>query len=231
VPTRAGVLGIVVAALLVTGCGAEGIPEESGASQGKELFSQRCGSCHVVGDAATQGEIGPNLDEAFEHVRREGFDESSLRSLVRNQIEYPVEEPVTGQAGMPGPDETLPECEGDEGENEFCVDDQDEAADSIAAYVASVAGTEASIRAAAQGPEGTDGKSIFSSAGCGSCHTLADAGTSGTIGPNLDESQPSVELAIDRVTNGRGAMPSFRDQLNEEQIRAVAEYVNQAAGQ
>jgi cytochrome c6 len=228
---RAGVLGIVVAALLATGCGAEGIPEESGASQGKELFSQRCGSCHVVGDAGTPGEIGPNLDEAFEHVRREGFDESSLRALVRNQIEYPVEDPVTGQAGMPGPDETLPECEGDEGENEFCVEDQDEAADAIASYVASVAGTEASIQAAAGGTKATDGKAIFTSAGCGSCHTLADAGTSGTIGPNLDESQPSVELAIDRVTNGRGAMPSFRDQLNEEQIRAVAEYVNQAAGQ
>jgi mono/diheme cytochrome c family protein len=227
----AGVLGIVVAALLAAGCGAEGVPEESGASQGKELFPQACGSCHVVGDAGTRGEIGPNLDEAFEHVRREGFDESSLRSLVRNQIEYPVEDPVTGQAGMPGPEETLPECEGDEGENEFCVEDQDEAADAISAYVASVAGTEASIRAATEGPESTDGKTIFTSAGCGSCHTLADAGTSGTIGPNLDQSQPSVELAIDRITNGSGAMPSFRDQLSEEQIRAVAEYVSESAGQ
>jgi cytochrome c6 len=226
---RAGVLGIIAAALLATGCGAEGIPSESGASQGKELFRPACGSCHVVGDAGTQGEIGPNLDEAFEHVRREGFDESSLRSLVRNQIEYPVEDPVTGQAGMPGPDETLPECDA-EGQPQNCVEDQDEAADAIAAYVASVAGTEASIRAAAQGPEGTDGKSIFTSAGCGSCHTLADAGTSGTIGPNLDQSQPSVQLAIDRITNGRGAMPSFRDDLSEAQIRAVAEYVAEAAG-
>lgn len=227
---RAGVLGIIAAALLATGCGAEGIPSESGASQGKELFPAACGSCHVVGDAGTQGEIGPNLDEAFEHVRREGFDESSLRSLVRNQIEYPVEDPVTGQAGMPGPDETLPECDA-EGQPQNCVEDQDEAADAIAAYVASVAGTEASIRAAAQGPEGTDGKSIFTSAGCGSCHTLADAGTTGTIGPNLDQSQPSVELAIDRITNGSGAMPSFRGDLSEEQIRAVAEYVSESAGQ
>jgi cytochrome c6 len=228
---RAGVLGIVVAALLAPGCGAEGIPEESGATQGKQHFQQACGSCHVVGDAQTQGRTGPNLDEAFEYVRQEGFDESSLRALVRNQIEYPVEDPVTGQAGMPGPDETLPECKGDEGENEFCVEDQDEAADAISAYVASVAGTEASIRAATEGPESTDGKTIFSSAGCGSCHVLADAGTSGTVGPNLDESRPSVELAIDRVTNGSGAMPSFRDQLNEEQIRAVAEYVSESAGQ
>jgi cytochrome c6 len=226
----AGVLVFVAVALLAVGCGAEGVPSESGASQGKEQFVSSCGSCHVLGDAGTQGRIGPNLDDAFQHVREEGFDESSMRSLVRNQIQYPVEDPVTGEAGMPGPDETLPECEG-ENEPANCVESQDEAADAISAYVASVAGTEASIQAAAGGgAQGTDGKSIFTSAGCGSCHVLADAGTSGTIGPNLDESKPAVELAIDRVTNGSGAMPSFRDQLSEAQIRAVAEYVNEAAG-
>jgi cytochrome c6 len=75
------------------------------------------------------------------------------------------------------------------------------------------------------------GKQIFlGSAGCGSCHALADAGTSGTIGPNLDESQPSFELAVDRVTNGQGAMPSFSDQLSEEEIANVAAYVSSAAG-
>jgi cytochrome c6 len=71
------------------------------------------------------------------------------------------------------------------------------------------------------------GKAIFVGAGgCGSCHTLADAGTSGTIGPNLDDSQPSFELAVDRVTNGSGAMPSFEDQLTEQQIADVAAYVS-----
>lgn len=226
---RGGVLGFVAVALLAAGCGSEGIPDESGASQGKELFGSACGSCHVLGDAGTQGTIGPNLDDAFEHVRREGFDESSIRSLVRNQIEYPVEDPVTGQPGMPGPDETLPECDA-EGRPENCVEDQDEAADSIAAYVASIAGTAASAQAAGGRIEATEGKAIFAAAGCGSCHALADAGTSGTIGPNLDQSKPRVQLAIDRVTNGSGAMPSFRDRLTEEQIRAVAEYVSEAAG-
>jgi cytochrome c6 len=226
----AGVLGLLALALLTAGCGAEGIPESSGAAQGKELFTEACGTCHVLGDAQTSGTIGPNLDDAFEHVRREGFDESSIRSLVRNQIEYPVEDPVTGEAGMPGPDETLPECNA-QGQPENCVEDQDEAADAISAYVAEVAGTPASTQAAGERITATEGKEIFSAAGCGTCHVLADAGTSGTIGPNLDQSQPSVELAIDRITNGSGAMPSFRDQLNEEQIRAVAEYVNQATGE
>ncbi len=75
------------------------------------------------------------------------------------------------------------------------------------------------------------GKGIFlGTAGCASCHTLADAGATGTIGPNLDATKPSVELAVERVTNGAGAMPSFADTLSEEQIQEVATYVSAAAG-
>ena len=71
------------------------------------------------------------------------------------------------------------------------------------------------------------GKEVFlGPSGCGSCHTFADAGTNGTIGPNLDDSQPSFELAVDRVTNGRGAMPSFSDSLSEEDIANVSAYVS-----
>jgi len=74
------------------------------------------------------------------------------------------------------------------------------------------------------------GKVVFETAGCASCHTLADAGASGTIGPNLDESMPPAELVVDRVTNGMGAMPSFSDSLTEEEIQEVAAYVSSAAG-
>lgn len=74
------------------------------------------------------------------------------------------------------------------------------------------------------------GKEIFASAGCGSCHTLADAGTSGAVGPNLDETKPSFELVVDRVTNGKGVMQSFSDQLDEQQIADVAAYVSSVAG-
>ena len=75
----------------------------------------------------------------------------------------------------------------------------------------------------------TDGKSIFAST-CGGCHTLADAGTSGTVGPNLDQAHPPKALVIDRVTNGKGVMPSFKGSLDPAQIEAVAEYVSSAAG-
>jgi cytochrome c6 len=75
------------------------------------------------------------------------------------------------------------------------------------------------------------GKEIFlGTAGCAGCHTLADAGATGTIGPNLDATKPSVDLAVERVTNGAGAMPSFADTLSEEQIHEVATYVSAAAG-
>ena len=72
------------------------------------------------------------------------------------------------------------------------------------------------------------GKEVFASAGCTSCHTLADAGATGTVGPNLDQSKPDLAKVIDRVTNGKGVMPSFKGQLSDEQIQNVAAYVVQA---
>jgi mono/diheme cytochrome c family protein len=76
------------------------------------------------------------------------------------------------------------------------------------------------------------GKAVFTgtTANCAGCHTLADAGSTGTTGPNLDESMPSNELVVDRVTNGRLGMPSFSGTLTEKQIADVAAYVSQAAG-
>ena len=75
------------------------------------------------------------------------------------------------------------------------------------------------------------GKEVFLGASaCGGCHTLADAGSTGQVGPNLDESQPDYELALDRVTNGQGGMPSFSSTLSEQQIADVAAYVSSVAG-
>jgi mono/diheme cytochrome c family protein len=69
------------------------------------------------------------------------------------------------------------------------------------------------------------GEAVFASAGCGACHALEAAGASGAVGPSLDESKPDAELVVDRVTNGKGAMPAFQDQLDEQQIQDVAAYV------
>jgi cytochrome c2 len=73
------------------------------------------------------------------------------------------------------------------------------------------------------------GATVFTT-NCGACHTLSDAGTTGTVGPNLDDAQPPLELVTDRVTNGQGAMPSFSGSLSEQQIADVSAYVVQATG-
>ena len=74
------------------------------------------------------------------------------------------------------------------------------------------------------------GRAVFSSAGCDSCHTLADAGAEGTVGPNLDGLEPTAALVESTVRSGRGVMPSFSGTLDDEEIAAVAAYVSSVAG-
>ena len=77
----------------------------------------------------------------------------------------------------------------------------------------------------------TAGKQVFLSvAACGGCHTLADAGSSGNVGPNLDDVMPSYDKVVTQVTNGGGAMPPFKDTLSAQQIADVAAYVSSVAG-
>ena len=69
------------------------------------------------------------------------------------------------------------------------------------------------------------GEAVFASAGCGGCHTLEAAGSSGNVGPNLDESQPDAALVEQRVRNGAGAMPAFEGQLEDKEIADVTAFV------
>jgi cytochrome c6 len=65
---------------------------------------------------------------------------------------------------------------------------------------------------------------------CGSCHTLADAKTTGTVGPNLDSLKPDYQAVTAQVTNGSTNMPSFNHTLSTQQIADVAAYVVTATG-
>ena len=78
-------------------------------------------------------------------------------------------------------------------------------------------------------PANTAGKAVFASAGCGGCHTLKAAEASGAVGPNLDQVHPAEALVIDRVTHGKGKMPSFAGQLSPQQIKDVAAFVAAAS--
>jgi mono/diheme cytochrome c family protein len=74
------------------------------------------------------------------------------------------------------------------------------------------------------------GSTVFATAGCSGCHTLKAAGATGTIGPNLDQLQPSAAVVAGIVRSGGGAMPSFSGKLSEAQITAVSTYVSSVAG-
>jgi mono/diheme cytochrome c family protein len=241
----------VAFAVLAAGCGTVGLPSENAdKARGKALFVDNCGSCHTLADAGTTGKIGPDLDAAFAGPRSEGFEESTFASVVRGQIAYPTVEPV-GIIENPngGPPQRAPGMPA----NLVTGDD----ADAVAVYVASVAGvtdmgaetgmttteppppppppattTEPTTTTETQGGGDlvAEGKTVFAKAGCGSCHTLADAGASGTVGPNLDEAKPAKALVVDRVTHGKNVMPSFQGQLSAREIEAVAAYVSTVAG-
>lgn len=95
-------------------------------------------------------------------------------------------------------------------------------ADEAAAFVPAPA-------APAGGGPLAEGQQVFVDAGCGGCHALGAANATGAVGPNLDQAKPSQDLVVERVTNGKGNMPAFEDQLTPEQIDAVAAYVSQSA--
>jgi sulfite dehydrogenase len=75
----------------------------------------------------------------------------------------------------------------------------------------------------------TLGKKVFARNDCGSCHTMADAGASGTIGPDLDVDQPDFSRVVECVTTGPGDMPKFT-QLSNGEIRDLAKYISTVAG-
>jgi cytochrome c oxidase subunit 2 len=89
------------------------------------------------------------------------------------------------------------------------------------------------------------GKAVFTgSAGCGSCHTLAAAGTSGTVGPNLGTKpvpdskkagQPLKQFLSTSITNPNafispGFQPNimpqtFSQQLSSTQVQALVNFI------
>ena len=216
------------ATLALAGCGTGGYTASGNQGTGKTLFVKACGSCHTLAAAGTAGTIGPNLDNAFAASREVGMESSTFRQVVHDQIMFPISKTSTGAPGMPKADTTLPPCGSTQGSG-FCVENQEQAAADIATYVGNVAGTGATA-APSEPSGGTNGKQIFQTAGCANCHTLKDAGSTGTVGPNLDQAKPPKSLVVDRVTNGKGVMPSFKGTLSPQQIQAVADYVSSVAG-
>jgi cytochrome c5 len=190
----------LAAALLAGGCGTGGISKAGDTDRGTKLIHDNFAVGLKLSGAGKHANEVPTLDDAFAYARRQGFKPVTIEQVVRDQIELAV--PPMPQNLVTGSD-----------------------ADAVAAYVALVAGNPS----AAAAKNATSGKDIFL-ANCGSCHTLADAGTSGKIGPNLDQLKPPLSIVQRQVINGSGAMPAFKGQLTTAQITAVAKYVASVAG-
>jgi mono/diheme cytochrome c family protein len=199
----------------LTGCNLGPKPD---LDKGQQLFTQKCGSCHTLTGAGTNGDVGPNLDYAFKQARASGFDSDTIKGVVSYQIE---------NARPASPQQTdvyMPRnlVTGDDAEN-------------VAAYVASVAGVPG-IKAPVFAPP------QFFASNCGSCHTLAQAGTTGNVGPNLDDalkgmSAADISQSISdpnaKITPGfpSGVMPqNFGQTLTPPQLQQLVAYLQQATG-
>ena len=90
-----------------------------------------------------------------------------------------------------------------------------------------VEGTLPADTGAATEGDAENGKKIFASAGCGGCHTFSAAGSTGTVGPNLDDAGVTADAAAQQVKNGGGGMPAFGDRLSDQEIADVAAFVTQ----
>jgi mono/diheme cytochrome c family protein len=219
----AGLAAAAAASVALAGCGTGGIARGHGDVQnGGKLFQSKCGGCHALAAAGTQGTIGPNLDGAFAADRAQGFKQDTILNVVLDQMRLP-------SPPMPPADELFPVCKnGTTSTPQGCVTDRNAALEDVASYVASTAGVNGA-EAKPAGGNATDGKTIFS-ANCSSCHTLAAAGASGTIGPNLDQLKPPLSVVKRQVINGGGVMPAFKGRLTAQQIDAVSKYVADNAG-
>jgi cbb3-type cytochrome c oxidase subunit III len=197
-------LPLLSALLLLAGCGTGGKAPSTGGDQanGAKLFKSTCGGCHVLAAAGSQGTTGPNLDDAFSGSKKQGFKLSTIENVVLDQIR---------EANPPMPKNLV--------RGQDAVD--------VSAYVAAVSGQGGS--ATPPSALGTDGKTIFTSE-CASCHTLAAAQATGTIGPNLDQLKPAEAIVKHQVEVGGGVMPAFKGKLTAAQIAAVAKFVASSAG-
>jgi mono/diheme cytochrome c family protein len=207
--------GAAAAVIGLSGCD---LGPKANLDKGQQLFSQKCGSCHTLTGAGTNGDIGPNLDYAFKQARANGMDSDTIEGVIKAQVEFP--RPATPQQT----DVYMPAK---------LVEGND--LDDVAAYVASVAGVPGIKPPVFAPPQ-------FFASNCGGCHTLAQAGTTGTVGPDLDQalkgmSAADISQSISdpnaKITPGfpAGVMPSnFGQTLQPDQLQALVAYLQQATG-
>ncbi len=212
---RRGIL-LLGAVVLLAGCGTGGLVKRGDPGVGKQLFISNCAKCHTLAAAGASGTLGPNLDDAFCEARAEGYKVSAIEDIVAGQIRAPGQY-ATG-SGLDRLPINMPAN---------IVRGKDLA--DVAAYVAANAGLQELPTCMPVTVSGTNGEAIFK-AKCSSCHTLAAAGATGTVGPNLDALKPPFARVQRQVIHGGAIMPPFQNVLSSAQIVAVAKFVATHAG-
>jgi cytochrome c2 len=194
VRTRACAPLLLALAALAAGCGTGGIAKGGDPSKGGTLFVSKCANCHTLAAAQSKGTVGPNLDQAFAADRAQGFKESTIEQVVRDQIEL---------AGVAMPKNLV---RGDD-------------ADSVAAYVAKCAGfakppSGCSVSGAVGPPlPGLAGKGqkLYASLGCQGCHTLDGTKSTGPTFKGLAGRQTKLTNGKTVTANDRYLLESIID--------------------
>jgi mono/diheme cytochrome c family protein len=207
-------------------------------SQGKALFLKDCAGCHTLADAGSQGTIGPNLDDAFSSDKQQGFSEQTMMDVVRGQIAYPDPKGAMHANIVTGGDANsvamyVARCSGDPqcGVTAASSAPPPTTTSPATTTPTTTAGTTTTTESGGNSAQLALGKQIFLvKAGCAGCHTLKDAGSTGTVGPNLDQLKPSEAIVEHQVENGGGPMPAFKGTLTKDEIDAVSAYVSSVAG-
>jgi mono/diheme cytochrome c family protein len=225
--TVKGVVAALCAVAVVLPVGACG-RDEPDLSNGKAMFVENCGSCHELARAGTAGTQGPSLDAAFQTALADGLDRDTVEGIVHKQILHPRKGSI-----MPP---------------ELVTGDDARDVSAYVGYAAARKGDDEGALATAGLAQAKSGEQIFTAAGCAGCHTFGPAGSTGNIGPALDDlasaagdrepgtsaedyireslTQPDAFLA-----EGFGnAMPSYEGRLTDEQIQAVVDYLLQTGG-
>ena len=230
---------LMAAALIVVSLGGCALKHATGnLVTGKKLFATNCASCHTLSHANSTGTVGPNLDDAFRQDRIDGVKSTSIEGLVSYWIAFPNTQGVMPAGLVKG-----------------------QYAQDVASYVAAVAakpGVDTGALAAAVAekvnPTPAVGKTVFTGVGsCGSCHTLSAAGTTGTVGPNLNTLKQACAVPASQQARGStlqkciqtaitdpykyippgyksGIMPNtFSKTLSPTQIQALVAFLSSAA--
>ncbi|MGB0121761.1 MAG: c-type cytochrome [Solirubrobacterales bacterium] len=160
--------------IVLSGCTSESAPINGDfQDRGRQLFNAKCGTCHVMAAAASVGQQGPNLDTAFASAREIGMDDDTINGVVKAQVLHPR----PSEDNFPGVSMPADIVTGNDLED-------------VAAYIARYAGVPGAKPPIAPG-EGP-GAQVYANNGCGSCHILAAAESSGVVGPDLDEVIPGM---------------------------------------